>query len=1031
MWGVPVRTQSRSSGHFLGVPAVWRPLLVAASVAALTVAGSGASLAASGPAAAPQASSIAGSKFKPLAARRDELVKVVVRLQADSVAEARARTATLSLTASEESAVVAAARREHDAIRPTLQGMGARVVSEMQHAINGIGIVVPRKQLSNIAALPGVRSVNIARTYTRTNAVGIPYIGAPLVWQGHPGFRGEGVNVGIIDTGIDYTHADFGGPGTPAAYTAALANDTAPADPTLFGPNAPKVKGGIDLAGDAYNAQDPTSVPVPDPNPLDCNSHGTHVAGTLAGFGVAGGVRYTGPYNQAAYSNTTFDVGPGVAPNANLYAIRVFGCAGSTNLVTEAIDWAIANHLDVISMSLGSPFGQGDSADAIASENATKAGVVVVAAAGNSGPAPYILSTPGSADHTITAAAIDARASIPSGVVVSLSNGSTINAVEANSLPIPSGSVPVVILTAGSGLSLGCNATDYPAGGTPGALVIVSRGTCSFVQKATLATQAGAVGIGVVNNGSGYFSPLITGVTIPFFEMLITDTPTLLASLGTSASLVAGPVPNPLFEVMASFSSGGPRFGDSVFKPSVSAPGVEVISAGMGTGNGTLDDSGTSMATPHISGVAALVRQAHPSWDPTAIAAAVVEAADPTKVSNYNPRISGSGVVQALGAVNTQVVAFGDHRRPSVSFGFDEEQGNLRDTQTLRIKNFGHRTARFSIASSPALTASNVPHVLVVRDSVSVEGDEDVEIPVTIQVPAATVGASHDANGNDVYRDAAGTITLTPVGASNNGVTLTVPYYLVPRVRSNVNAMLTGNLSAKHPTANLRLSNRGTQLPGTADFYSWGLFSPPVGDPDMNTRAVGVQTNVLGGTDSVIVFAVSTWGRMSTAAAFEWDVLIDVNGDGVPDFDLFAADSGAVLTGTANGVLATFLYDLNAGQLVAEFGGEAPTDGSTVELPVFADMLWLSPSNPTFTYTVEFFTETSGYAMPGQGSFNVFSPSISASGSLFQVLPGGTTATVPVAIDPVQWAQTPSLGLMIVSQDNAAGEPEAILLKAH
>src|SRR5438094_447425 len=87
---------------------------------------------------------------------------------------------------------------------------------------------------------------------------------------------------GTADTGIDYTHADVGGPGTGAAWTAAKAASTAPADPSLFGPAAPKVKGGYDFVGDAYNANNPSSVPVPDPNPLDCNGHGSHTAGTLA-----------------------------------------------------------------------------------------------------------------------------------------------------------------------------------------------------------------------------------------------------------------------------------------------------------------------------------------------------------------------------------------------------------------------------------------------------------------------------------------------------------------------------------------------------------------------------------------------------------------------------------------------------------------------------------------------------------------------------------------------------------------------------
>ena len=176
------------------------------------------------------------------------------------------------------------------------------------------------------------------------------------------------------------------GPGTTAAFDAAFAADTLPADPALFGPNAPKVKGGIDLVGDDYNANVAGLVCrcPPDPNPLDCNGHGSHVAGSAAGFGVlANGGEYTGSYDQLTHNNS-FLIGPGVAPKADLYAVRVFGCEGSTDVVTEAIEWAIDNDMDVINMSLGSNFGPSDTADALAADDASKAGVVVVSR-GNAG----------------------------------------------------------------------------------------------------------------------------------------------------------------------------------------------------------------------------------------------------------------------------------------------------------------------------------------------------------------------------------------------------------------------------------------------------------------------------------------------------------------------------------------------------------------------------------------------------------------------------------------------------------------------
>src|SRR5439155_6321875 len=157
---------------------------------------------------------------------------------------------------------------------------------------------------------------------------------------------------------------------------------------------------------DAYNG---SNTPVPDPNPLDCAGHGSHVAGTAAGFGVlTTGATYSGAYNATTISGNTWNVGPGVAPQADLYAYRVFGCSGSTNVVTDAINQAVIDGMDVINMSLGSPFGDATSPDAVASNNASLAGTVVVASAGNSGPNPEITGSPASADRALSVAALDA-----------------------------------------------------------------------------------------------------------------------------------------------------------------------------------------------------------------------------------------------------------------------------------------------------------------------------------------------------------------------------------------------------------------------------------------------------------------------------------------------------------------------------------------------------------------------------------------------------------------------------------------------
>ena len=381
------------------------------------------------------------SARNPLSLRQKEHVKVVVVMSTPSVAEARAAVLDHTISEASHAAIHEQILRQHADIEGAIVSRGGKILAHFADAMNGIKVDIERGEVAGLASLPGVVTVVPVMTHTISNVVSVPHIGAPAVWQGVPRLRGENVKIAIIDTGIDYTHRNFGGPGTVAAFTAAAATSTMAADPKLFGPQAKKVKGGTDLAGDAYDANNSASVPMPDPNPLDCNGHGSHVAGTAAGFGLANdGSAYHGPYNEATYS-TGFRIGPGVAPLADLYAVRVFGCSGSTNLVTDGIDWAIHNGMDVINMSLGAPFGSAKTSDAIAVDNASAAGVIVAVASGNNGLAPYITSSPGSSNGAIAAAATDAHASF-SGALLALSGGKTITAQDSNGAPL-GGSVPI------------------------------------------------------------------------------------------------------------------------------------------------------------------------------------------------------------------------------------------------------------------------------------------------------------------------------------------------------------------------------------------------------------------------------------------------------------------------------------------------------------------------------------------------------------------------------------------------------------
>ncbi|MGB5049788.1 MAG: S8 family serine peptidase [Caldilineaceae bacterium] len=295
---------------------------------------------------------------------------------------------------------------------PTLQQ--AQFIYRTQRIYNGIALYIDPALRGQIAELPGVLAVHPLPVQTIETVRAVPFLGAPALWnQVYPGgLSGESVSIGIIDTGIDYLHRDFAGPGT--GYSA---NDSTVITDILAGITFPtaRVVGGYDFAGDKYDVRPGGNpIPQPDPDPMDCWGHGTHVAGIAGGSGVLwqGSAAYTGVYTEGL-SFSQFAIGPGVAPRAKLYALKVFGCTGASNLVPAALEWAVdpngdgdfSDHLDVVNLSVGSSYGSYDDPSSIAADNATLAGVIVVAAAGNSGDAYYIVNSPGVADRTISVAA--------------------------------------------------------------------------------------------------------------------------------------------------------------------------------------------------------------------------------------------------------------------------------------------------------------------------------------------------------------------------------------------------------------------------------------------------------------------------------------------------------------------------------------------------------------------------------------------------------------------------------------------------
>ena len=254
------------------------------------------------------------------------------------------------------------------------------MLASYRSAYNGLKVLIAGRQLAKVGAIPGVVAVHPLQQARRAAVPqAVPLAISPTAWGGLAAFNGNGIKVAIIDTGIDYTHANFGGPGTPEAYEAAAATDTKPARPALVRaeraahqgrhrPRREQLQHRRELGRTSSRSR--TRTPT--------RSTATGMAPTWRGSRAVGCPRqrptYTGPYTPSAIAAQSWTILPGVAPKVDLYAVRIFGCLGSTDAIIDGIDWAVARRMQVINLSVGSSFGSGTDPAAVAAENAAKAG---------------------------------------------------------------------------------------------------------------------------------------------------------------------------------------------------------------------------------------------------------------------------------------------------------------------------------------------------------------------------------------------------------------------------------------------------------------------------------------------------------------------------------------------------------------------------------------------------------------------------------------------------------------------------------
>jgi subtilisin family serine protease len=492
---------------------------------------------------------------------------------------------------------------------------------------NGVSVRAGRDSLSKIRRLPGVKAVwpVLKVRLDQEEFTEVPELNTALamtgadVAQSQLGLTGAGVKVAVMDTGIDYDHPDLGG---------------------CFGPNC-RVTQGYDFVGDAFNydlfdPNDPSTFPVEDPDPDDCNGHGSHVSGIVGASGTVanGGVR-------------------GVAPAVTFSAYRVFGCEGSTSsdIMLAAMERAVRDGNNVLNMSIGSAYQWPQYPTAAAAARLVKRGVVVVASAGNNGAnGLYSASAPALGDKVISVAAVDNTADTLPYFTAS-PDATKIGYTAASGAPLPptSGTSPMTRTGTPATTNDACEA--LPADSLAGKVALIRRGTCGFFVKATNAQAAGAIGVVLYNNVPGRVSPTVAGtppITIPVVAVSDTEGALLdgrIAGGGadmTWTALVAK-FPSLTGGLISSFSSWG-LAPDLTLKPDISAPGGSIYSTYPLEKGGYANISGTSMSSPHVAGASALLLQARPRTRAMDVRGMLQNSADP-KLWSGNP---GLGLLDAV-----------------------------------------------------------------------------------------------------------------------------------------------------------------------------------------------------------------------------------------------------------------------------------------------------------------------------------------------------------------------------------------------
>jgi minor extracellular serine protease Vpr len=729
------------------------------------------------------------------------------------------RSHTLSVQSTASQAYLARLSRVQAVAVAQLHAAIPRAVVQEHYSIllDGFAVSLPYRQLPKLLRLGFARKVYPSLAYYSTMDRGPGVIHA-TDFSAATGDVGQGVKIAIVDTGIDSTNPflDPTGFSYPPGFPKGDTHLTTPKVIVARDFPAP----GVDTAGrKAFDATEP---------------HGTHVAGIAAGD--AGTTAPRGPDHPLTVGLS------GVAPRAWLGNYRVFtvptpfGHEANTPEIIKAFEAAVSDGMQVINFSGGGP--ETDPAnDAMieAVHNTVLAGVVPVIAAGNDRD-DYGLGTvgsPGTAPDAITVAATS-NAHVFAPALTAAGGGPTLSAVpiQGTGAPFPaawsttdqtvvdvstligSDGQPVDTHLCGTAAEPNTAVGNIRTGSLTGKIALVSRGACTFESKGERAKLAGAAGIILIDNRPGEANPVPIPLAVPAGMVSDLDGAHLKAfadanegraTIHVSSSIQE--IPTDRGGVITSFSSAGPTDFAHLLKPDISAPGLDVLSSTppKEIGSTFAVFAGTSMATPHIAGAAALLLERHPGWQPWQVKSALMGTAGPAWGDTARTQ-EASVLLEGAGLAN---VATSDDPRiftapQSLSFGdVNVANGAQSSGLLLTLSDAGDGAGTWTATLAPQAMTSGVSIELPAPAALAPGGGATIPVVVHAAADAATGENS-------------GFVVLT-----QNGVSRRVPYaFLVERpALRNV------------PSTPLKQLQTGNTASGPNLVTAYGFPSEPFGPP--------------------------------------------------------------------------------------------------------------------------------------------------------------------------------------------------------